>query len=67
MIETASTSGDGRILFVSSGAHRRGFGVNYNPENLNSEIEYNRMATYPNTKLYNVSSSIATMVNVSIL
>ncbi len=56
--ETTSTSGDGRILFVSSGAHRRGFGTTFNPENLNSEIEYSRMATYPNTKLYNVSAQL---------
>ncbi len=54
VLETASTSGDGRILFISSGAHRGGFGVTFNPENLNSEIQYDRMKTYPNTKLYNV-------------
>ncbi len=54
VLETASTSGDGRILFVSSGAHRRGFGATFNSDNLNSEIQYDRMKTYPYTKLYNV-------------
>ncbi len=54
VLETASTSGDGRILFVSSGAHRRGFGATFNSDNLNSDIQYDRMKTYPYTKLYNV-------------
>ncbi|XP_064396433.1 retinol dehydrogenase 12-like [Halichondria panicea] len=57
VLETASTSGDGRILFVTSNAHN--FGANFNPDNLNSEIQYDRMKAYPNTKLYNVMTIIA--------
>ena len=53
--ETASSSGDGRILFVSSLGHTRSYGAVFNPENLNSEQGYDRMKTYSCTKLYNVS------------
>ena len=62
ILETASSSGDGRILFVSSGAHRRGFGASFNPENLNSEQQYDRMKTYPCTKLYNASTQCFVVV-----
>ena len=55
VIETASSSGDGRILFVSGLAHTPRYGASFNPENLNSEQGYDRMSTYSCTKLYNVS------------
>ena len=54
LLDTASSTGDGRIIFLSSRAHS---GRSWNPETMNpqSEAQYHRMKTYGNTKLYNVS------------
>ena len=51
MIETAVTTKDCRIIFVSSRLHTRG---SFTPGNMNAEEEYSRMRFYGNSKLYNV-------------
>lgn len=53
LIETASSTGDGRIVFVSSSAHKQG---SLDPDNMNGEQRYGRQSFYGNSKLYNVSS-----------
>jgi len=40
LLETASSTGDGRIIFVSSAAHKMG---TFNPENMNGEQNYGRL------------------------
>jgi len=52
LLDTASHTGDCRIIFVSSAAHTF---VNWEPGNMNAEQQYGRMKFYPNSKLYNVS------------
>ena len=54
MLDTAHSSGDGRIVFVSSMAHYSGEFV---PENMNAERSYSRVKFYCHSKLYNVSVS----------
>ncbi len=56
LLETAAASGNVRVVFVSSNAHRQA--APFNAENLvvKEEANYDRLKTYPNTKLYNVSS-----------
>lgn len=49
---TAGETGDARVVFVSSSAHRWG---SWNPEDLSAEAEYGRFQSYPKSKLYNVS------------
>ena len=51
MLDSASASGDGRIVFLSSRAHSSG---SWNPAGMNpqTESQYERMKTYGNTKLY---------------
>ena len=58
LLETASSTGDGRIIFVSAGAHRWG---TFNPENMNGEQSYGRGYFYANSKLYNVSTNVITL------
>jgi len=58
LLETASSTGDGRIIFVSSGAHSWG---TFNPENMNREQNYGRGRFYGNSKLYNVSTNVITL------
>ena len=53
LTETASSTGDGRIVFVSSSAHKQG---SLNPDNMNGEQGCGRQSFYGNSKLYNVSS-----------
>ena len=57
LLETASSTGDGRIIFVSSNAHKYG---TFNPENMNGEQSYSRGRFYGNSKLYNVSAHFVT-------
>ena len=53
LLESASASGDGRIVFVSSAA--QGY-VKWKPEMIEPEEDgYSRLGTYGITKLYNVS------------
>ena len=54
MLETAATTGDGRIVFTSSKAHEF---ASWDPENMNTpdEQHYDRLRVYGVTKLYNVS------------
>jgi len=52
LLETAGSTGDGRIVFVSSSAHRHG---SVDPDNMNGEQWYRRSQFYGNSKLYNVS------------
>ena len=54
MLDTASSTGDGRIVFMSSKAHEY---ASWDPENMNAEDEqqYDRIRIYGVTKLYNVS------------
>ena len=56
MLDTASSTGDGRIVFVSSKAHEF---ANWEPEKMNAEDEehYDRIKVYGVTKLYNVSKA----------
>ena len=56
ILETASTSGDGRIIFVASSNHTW---VNWDPANMNAERSYSRKLFYPNSKLYNVRGLIS--------
>ena len=51
MVDTAATSKDGRVVFVSSRLHARGA---FMPGNMNAEVEYSRTRFYGNSKLYNV-------------
>ena len=61
ILETASTSGDGRIVFVSSTLHNSADWNPTAPLNL-SQQEYDsfsRLKAYNNSKLYNVRLHIA--------
>ena len=51
MLDTASTTGDGRIVIVSSAGHRSGV---FDPDNLDGQQSYGRMKFYCHSKLYNV-------------
>ena len=52
-MDTAASSGDVRIVFVSSGGHDSA--EPFNAEQLNkTEEQYKRIKNYCNTKLYNV-------------
>ena len=55
MLDTASSTGDGRIVFMSSEAHKY---ARWDPDKMNAEEEqyYDRIKVYGVTKLYNVSS-----------
>lgn len=53
LLESASQTGDSRIVIVSSSLYTLS---SWEPENLNGEQEYNRLKFYPKSKLYNVSS-----------
>ncbi len=55
VIETASSSGDGRILFVSSLGHKPFWAGEVNFDSINSEELYGRNKAYGCSKLYNVS------------
>ena len=53
LLDTAASSGDVRILFVSSALHFHA--DHFNSEELNKMKEqYRRIKMYSNTKLYNV-------------
>lgn len=53
LIETAASSEDGRIIFVSSILNGRA--RSFNPNTLNSTVaDYDRLDEYSNSKLYNV-------------
>ena len=52
MLDTASNTGDCRIVFVSSRLHMTG---SFTPGNMNAEEDYSRTKFYGNSKLYNVS------------
>ena len=52
MLDSAVSSGDGRIVFVSSRLHASG---QFNPDNINAQQSYSRTAFYSNSKLYNVT------------
>ena len=54
-METASTSGDGRILFVSSSAHLQNLTGPINFDTIDTDLDYGRLKSYGRTKLYNVS------------
>ena len=51
MRDTASSTGDGRIVIVSSVGHKSG---EFNPSNMEGQQSYGRMNFYCNSKLYNV-------------
>ena len=55
MLDAASSTGDGRIVFMSSKAHEY---ARWDPDKMNAEEEqnYDRIRIYGVTKLYNVSS-----------
>ena len=55
MLDTATSTGDCRIVIVSSKACYSGLFV---PDNMNGEQSYGRMAFYSHSKLYNVSHHI---------
>lgn len=54
MLDTASDSGDGRIVFMSSKGHEF---ASWDPDKMNApdEEHYDRLKVYGITKLYNVS------------
>ena len=52
LLETASTSGDGRIVFVSSSGH---YSSRWDPLRINPDQDsYNRLGAYADSKLFNV-------------
>lgn len=51
MLDTASTTGDGRIVIVSSSAHENRI---FDPENLEGDRSYADLEFYGRSKLYNV-------------
>ena len=51
MLDTAASTGDCRIVAVSSWGHFRGQFV---PNNMNGEQSYDRLPFYCHSKLYNV-------------
>lgn len=53
ILESASASGDGRIVFMSSSAHSM---VGWEPDKMNPQTEqqYDRMRVYGYSKLFNV-------------
>lgn len=53
LLESASQTGDSRIVIVSSSLYALS---SWEPANLNGEQEYNRLMFYPKSKLYNVSA-----------
>ena len=58
LLDTAAESGDGRIMFVSSGAHSSlapSFDAN---KMVVSEADYRRHHSYASSKLYNVRDII---------
>ena len=52
LMDTASSTGDGRIVIVSSSAHQSGV---FDPNNLDGQQLFNRFKFYANSKLFNVS------------
>ncbi len=54
--EAATATGDARIVFVSSVAHKNGV---WDPSHLNGEKFYSLSRFYGNSKLYNVSHTVA--------
>ena len=52
MLDSASHTGDGRVVFVAS--RRHAYGV-FDPDNMNGETSYSRFGFYNNSKLYIVS------------
>ena len=50
-MDTASTTGDGRIVFVGSLGHLSG---QFSPSNLDGETYYDRFQFYFNSKLFTV-------------
>ena len=55
LLETAASSGDGRVVFVSSRAHRSAAPFDIDKVVVDKEEDYGRLKAYSNTKLYNVS------------
>ena len=51
MLDTASSTGDGRIVIVSALLHKKG---EFNPDNMEGQHSYGRMSFYGHSKLYNV-------------
>ena len=62
LLDTAHNSGDGRIVIVSSVAHKLGV---LDPENMNEEMSYGGMNFYSNSKLYNVCTCDIYTVSVT--
>ena len=56
LVSTAQSCGDGRIAFVSSKTNSVAESVEADKLLVTREEDYNRLRTYPNTKLYNVSA-----------
>ena len=52
MLDTATSTGDCRIVIVSSRMH---FNSEFIPDNMNGEQLYGRISFYSHSKLYNVS------------
>lgn len=57
VLDTAASTGDGRIIFVSSYGHYLAQAFNANTLN-REERDYSRLSMYNNTKLYNVRKFI---------
>ena len=55
MLATAAESGDGRVLFVSSKASYRATQFDVEKLVITEQMDYDRLNTYSNTKLYDVS------------
>ncbi|XP_064396434.1 dehydrogenase/reductase SDR family member on chromosome X-like [Halichondria panicea] len=63
VLETASTSGDCRILFVSSSAHYKRSAGEVDFNSIDSEEMYTRTKAYGRTKLYNVMTTFSYSVD----
>lgn len=55
LLETAASSGEARIVLVSSKASSMASPFQVDKLVVEEEADYDRLKTYPNTKLYNVS------------
>ena len=66
MLDTASSTGDGRIVIVSSDGHKWG---QLNPDNLEGQLSYSGFKFYCNSKLYNVTAkySLLRMIPIAVV
>ena len=63
LLDTAASTGDGRIIFVSSSGHSS-FAGPFDASKMNyPEDQYKRFQVYGNTKLYNVGIMVLAKIH----